>query len=117
MGSRFGRKGFQTHYFYPKNSKYLKQMANTENFKWSWMHLPLTLYLLVSSDNFCKKFGPRLGPDSDPKCSTLIIFLIEFFEKVDFEKIRQQKNEKYPSEYKRSGNRPAIFFPMNVAVE
>ena len=94
-------------------------MANTENFKWSWMRLPLTLYLLVSSaDNFCKKIGPRLGPDSDPKCSTLIIFLIEFFEKVDFEKIRQQKKmKKNPSEYKRSGNRPAIFFPMNVAVE
>ena len=47
----------------------------------------LHLYLLVSSaDNFCKQFD------------TLVIFLKESFEKVDFEKIsrRQKVGKKLP---------------------
>ena len=40
--------------------------------------------LLVSSDdNFYKQFGPRSGPTN---CLTQVVFLKEFFEKVDFEK-------------------------------
>ena len=50
---------------------------------------------MVSADNLCKQFGPRSGPT---KCrvlsgsklfDTLMVFLIEFFEKVDFEKNKQ----------------------------
>ena len=41
----------------------------------------------------------NVGPDLDPSCLTLIVFLKEFFEKVNFEKVsrRQQKPEKLPS--------------------
>ena len=62
--------------------------------------LLLTLYLQVlSADNFCKQFGPRSGPnkaqqnvrsDLDPNCLTLMVFLKEFFKKVDFEKDKQK---------------------------
>ena len=51
-----------------------------------------------SADDICKQFGPRsdltkLRPD------TLMLFLKEFFEKVDFEKHQQttKKHEKLPS--------------------
>ena len=66
----------------------------------------LTLYLLESSaDNFCKQFGPRSG---STKClalsgsklfDTLVVFLKEFFKKVDFEKYQQTttKDEKFPT--------------------
>ena len=60
----------------------------------------LTPYLLVSNaDNLCKQFGPRPGPT---KCrawsgfkllDTLMIFLKEFFENINFEK-NQQNDEK-----------------------
>ena len=65
-----------------------------------------TLCLLVSSaDNFYLQFGPSSGAT---KClawsksklfDTLIVFLKEFFEKVDFEKItiRQKNMEKFPA--------------------
>ena len=53
----------------------------------------LTLYLLVwSADNLCKQFVPRSGPTKSLAWSgsklleTLIVFLKEFFKKVDFEK-------------------------------
>ena len=51
----------------------------------------ITLYLLVSSvNNLYKQFGPRpaqqnVGHDLDTNFLTLIIFLKEFFEMVDFE--------------------------------
>ena len=58
----------------------------------------LALCLLVSSaDNLCKQFGSRSGPT---KCrawsgsklfDTLMIFLKEFFEKIDFEKSADDK--------------------------
>ena len=56
----------------------------------------LTLYLLVSSaDNFCKQFLPRSS-----LFDTKMVFLKEFFEKVDFEKNQQttkkKKHEKFP---------------------
>ena len=58
----------------------------------------LTLDLLESpADNFCKQFGPRSGPTkcrapSESKLFyTLMIFLKEFFEKVDFEKSADDK--------------------------
>ena len=54
----------------------------------------LILYLLVpSADNLCKQFGPRSGPTEcwsfagTKLFDTLIVFLKEFFEKVDVEKI------------------------------
>ena len=64
---------------------------------WNLQHMPsysLTLCLLVSSaDNLCKQFGTRSGLT---KCrawsgsklfdSLVLVFLEEFFEKVDFEK-------------------------------
>ena len=60
-----------------------------------------TLYLLVSSaDNFCKQFGPRSGPRKRLAWSgsnlfdTLMVFLEEFFEKVDFEN-NQQTTKKH----------------------
>ena len=53
----------------------------------------LTLYLQVSSaDNpFANGLDPdqdqqNVGPDLDPNCSTLMVFLNAVFEKVDFEK-------------------------------
>ena len=58
----------------------------------------LTLYLLVSSaDNFCKQFGPNqarhfVGPDLNPNCLTLIVFLKEFFEKLILKKSADIKN-------------------------
>ena len=58
--------------------------------------LLLTLYLLVSSaDNLCKQFGPRSGPIKRRASSgsnlfdTHMVFLKEFFEKVDFETNQQ----------------------------
>ena len=52
---------------------------------------------------FANSLDPDLAlqnvqPDLDPICLTLIVFLKEFFEKVDFEKIsRQQKRgKKFP---------------------
>ena len=48
---------------------------------------------LSSADNHCKQFEPRsgqnAGPDLDPNCLTLMVFLKEFFEKVNFEKSQQ----------------------------
>ena len=41
----------------------------------------------------------NVGPDLDPNCfDTLMVFLKEFFEKVDFEKIsrRQRSRQNYP---------------------
>ena len=43
--------------------------------------------------------GQNVHPDLDQNCDTLILFLKEFFEKVNFEKIsrRQQKHGILPS--------------------
>ena len=47
----------------------------------------LTLYLLVSSaNNFANSSDPNqaqqnVGPDLDPKCLTLMVFLKDFFSK------------------------------------
>ena len=74
----------------------------------------LTIYLssfpargnLSSADNLCKQFGPRSGPTECRSWSgsklfdTLIVFLKEFFEKVDFEKNQQtttKNHENYPA--------------------
>ena len=62
------------------------------------------LQQMSSADKLCKQFGPRPGPECW-SCSgsklfdTLIVFLKEFFEKVNFKKIsrRHQKHEKLPS--------------------
>ena len=57
----------------------------------------IKLFLPVSStDNLCKQFGPRSGltkgqPDLDLNFLTLMVFLKEFFEKVDFEKDQQMR--------------------------
>ena len=54
----------------------------------------LTLHLLVlSADNFCKQFGSR-----SKLFDTLVVFMKEFFEKVDFEKNKQttKKKKKFP---------------------
>ena len=63
--------------------------------------LPLaTFSLLVSSaDNLCKQFGPRPGLtksrawSGDNLFDTWMIFLKEFFEKVDFEKKKKQTSK------------------------
>ena len=69
-----------------------------------WSH-SLTLHLLVSSaDNFCKQFGPGSGPtkrwawSGSKLYDTLIIFLKEFFEKLDSENNQQttKKREIFP---------------------
>ena len=62
----------------------------------------LLLQEMLSADKLCKQFGPRPGPTECRSCSgsklfdTLIVFLKEFFEKVNFEKIsrQHQKHEK-----------------------
>ena len=59
---------------------------------------------MSSADNFCKQFGPRSGPTECRAWSwskmfdTLMVFLIEIFKKVDFEKDHQttKKNAKFP---------------------
>ena len=52
----------------------------------------LTLYLLVlSADKFCKQFGRRSGTKL---FDSLMVFMKEFFEKVDFERI----DKKFPRE-------------------
>ena len=66
----------------------------------------LTLCLpVLSADNLCKQFGPRPGPTKHRALSgsklfdALMVFLKEFFEKVDFEEKYQQmtkKREKLP---------------------
>ena len=58
---------------------------------------------MLSADYICKQFGPRpgptkwkmlyVGPDLDPSCLTLIVFLKQFFKKSDFEKKNQQTTE------------------------
>ena len=57
----------------------------------------LTLCLLLSSaNNLCKQFGPRSG---SILFDTLMVFMKEFFKKVDFEKNHKKtkKHEKLPS--------------------
>ena len=36
---------------------------------------------MSSADNLYKQFGQNVGPDLDPNCLTLIVFLKDFFEK------------------------------------
>ena len=64
----------------------------------------LTLYLLVlSADIFCKQFGTRLGPTSGSKLfDTPIVFLKEFFKKVDYEKNQQTTKNMQISQEARS---------------
>ena len=51
----------------------------------------LTLYLLVlCGDIFYKQFGTRSGRSGSKLFDTLMVFLKEFFEKVDFEKKKQE---------------------------
>ena len=63
----------------------------------------LTLCLLVSSATFANTLDPdqaqqNVEPGLDPNCSTLMVFLKEFFEKVDFENMsrRQKSMQNYP---------------------
>ena len=56
--------------------------------------------LVSSADNIFKQFGPRsgpkkVGPDLDPNCLTLMVFLKYFFEKVEFEKNNKQTADEY----------------------
>ena len=54
--------------------------------------LNIRCLLVPSADNLCKQFKPRSGPIKRPARSgsklfdSLIVFLKEFLEKVDFEK-------------------------------
>ena len=64
---------------------------------------------MSSADNFCKQFGPRPGQikhlarSGSKLFDTLIVFLKEFFEKVDFEKNHQAKKAgKFPQGAKSS---------------
>ena len=57
----------------------------------------------LSPSVVCKQFGPDQArqngwPDLNPNCLTLIVYLKEFFEKIDFEKNQQttKKREKFP---------------------
>ena len=43
--------------------------------------------LLLSADYICKQLGQRVGPELDPSCLTQVVFLLEFFEKVNFENV------------------------------
>ena len=73
-----------------------RQFESTRNPVGVVTNLFLTLLSAVSSaDNLCKQFGPRSGPTkrrarSGSKLSEpLMVFLKEFFEKVNFEKNQQ----------------------------
>ena len=52
--------------------------------------------MLVSANKLCKQFGPRQGLTTSQACSgsklfdTQMVFLEEFFEKVNFEQENQQ---------------------------
>ena len=51
--------------------------------------------LVLSADKLWKELGPGSGQtkcwhDLDPNCLTLMVFLKEYFEKDDFEKISRQ---------------------------
>ena len=53
---------------------------------------------MSSADNICKEFGSSqdrhfVGPDLGPNHLTLIVFLKEFFEKVNFEKRSADDNK------------------------
>ena len=72
---------------------------------------------MLSADNLCKQFGPRSGPT---KCrawsgsklfNNLMVFLKEFFKKVDFEKNLQttKKHPKLPSR-----QRAKLLFTVNI---
>ena len=82
---------------------YTLKMFQFQIGKFHHLLLYLTLCLLVSSaDILCKQFGPRPGPTECRTWSgyrlfhTLMVFLKEFFEKVDFNKNQQttKKHEK-----------------------
>ena len=67
--------------------------APSQEFSLLTLSLPaMTCHLAA---NLCKHFGPdhdgqKVGPDLNPDCLTLIVFLKEFFEKVNFEKSWQR---------------------------
>ena len=60
---------------------------------------------MSSACYFCKQFGPRSGPTKRRAWSgsklfdTLIVFLKEFFEIVNFEKNQQTTKKKHETEY------------------
>ena len=55
----------------------------------------VTCCLLITFANSSDPDQARqnVGPDLDPNCLTLMVFLKEFFEKVDFEKYQQTIKE------------------------
>ena len=68
----------------------------------SELNLKLFVYqcrLLIKKNNFGKQFGPRSGPTIRLLFDILLVFLKEFFQKVNFEKNQQttKKHEKLPS--------------------
>ena len=84
---------------------------------------------VTSADNFGKQFGPWSGLTNRPAWSgsklfdILMVFLKEFFQKVNFEKIsrRQKKHKKFPSmqwvndfEEKRNGYKPLTYRSSSV---
>ena len=62
--------------------------------------LPTECHLLITFANSLDPDQARhsVGPDLSPNCLTLMVFLKEFFKKVDFEKNQQttNKHEKLP---------------------
>ena len=79
---------------------------------------------MSSADNLFKQFGSRPGPR---KCrawsgsklfDTLMVFLKEIFEKVDFEKISRRQMQNYPACNKlmTDNHSPELFTPVTVRV-
>ena len=76
------------------------------------------ILILSSADNFCKQFGPRSGRtkcwawSGNKLLDTLMVFLKEFFEKVDFEKnqrtTKSMKNFPGGKELNIPGLEPAL---------
>ena len=76
---------------------------------------------MSSAENFCEQFGPRSGPT---KCrarsefklfDTLMVFLKEFFGKIDFEKNEQtsKMHAKLPS---KQSFRVLVLHPFSLNV-
>ena len=89
----------------------LQHLPNFPNFQCKLFTLYLLCHLLTTFANSLDQGQARqnVGPDLDPNCLTLIVFLKEFFKKVDFEKKQQQTKKKWR---KFPGN-----FPMEEHLE
>ena len=75
---------------------------------------------MSSDDRLCKQFGQRsgptkVGPDLDSNCLTVMVFVKQFFKKVDFEK-KTSADENYPVFRQRVNTLTLIETPMRCVL-